>query len=288
MPLLNPDSASFRSNGGSDDQSGVCLTLAYDGHAYHGWQYQEGLPTIQQALAEAVASMNGGETLIRGASRTDAGVHALGQRAAFRARNNISDDGWLRGLGTKLPRDIVVHAVARCPADYDPRFDAHQKWYRYLVDLGRFPNPLIRGQVWHLGHGRAHTGMRRRNTDRASELLDLDAMRSAASTMHGTHDFIAFKASSDDRENTVRTLHEVRIETPFEGKERLLAIHVRGDAFLKHMVRVIAGTLVEVGRGRMGVEHVRALLAGGARPQAGETAPAQGLCLMRIELKSIP
>lgn len=262
--------------------------MAYDGSAYHGWQYQEGLPTVQQRLADAVATMNGGPTVIRGASRTDAGVHALGQRASFVATKHIPDDGWLRGLGTRLPDDIVVHSLARCAVDYDPRFDADQKHYRYLVDLGQFSNPLWRHQVWHLGRGRAHSGMRRRDTDRAADLLDLDTMRSAASTLLGTHDFVAFKASSDAREKTTRTLHEVRIETPFEGHERLIAIHVRGDAFLKNMVRIIAGTLVEVGRGRMSVEHVRSLLAGGERPHAGETAPARGLCLMKIELKSIP
>lgn len=243
---------------------------------------------MQQTLAEAIASMNGGPTTIRGASRTDAGVHALGQRVSFEARNEIPDDGWLRGLGTKLPDDIVAHAISRCASDYDPRFDADQKWYRYLIDLGRFANPIWRHQVWHLGRGRAHSGMRRKDSDRAAELLDLDSMRGAAGALLGTHDFIAFKATSDPREKTERTLHEVRIETPFEGHDRLLAIHVRGNAFLKNMVRIIAGTMVEVGRGRMSVDQVRSLLAGGTRPQAGETAPAKGLCLMRIDLKSLP
>lgn len=243
----------------------VLLTVAYDGTAFAGWQRQPGQRTVQGVLENAIAAMDARPATTRAASRTDAGVHARGQRVAFDPERDIPLHGWVRGLNGNLPDDVAVRAAAHRPVGYQPRFDAVGKHYRYLVHTNEVRDPLLRHRVWHVGRA-----------------LDLAAMRAAAPVLVGQHDFVAFRGAGDERENTVRTLTRVEVT---EVEPGLVAIDVEGTAFLKNMVRILAGTLVEVGRGRFDRAHLEALLAPGrGRSEAGPTAPPQGLTLVDVRL----
>ncbi len=264
---------------------GVCLCIAYDGTDFHGWQAQEGLRTVQGTIEEAAAQMRVETTPLLACSRTDAGVHALGQLASFRSRFEVPPQGWIHGLNAVLPRDVVILDAKPCYYRYNPRFHSRSKRYRYLIRCARYRDPLIRNQVWHLTPNYARRDLGRGRHDRAEEYLDLEAMREAARHMVGTHDFHAFRAASDERETSVRTMFSVELLPCYEGRAELLAIEVRGSAFMKNMVRIMVGTLVEVGRGQLTADAVHAMLQPGAeRSDAGQTAPARGLSLVEIEL----
>ena len=266
-------------------QHGVLVTLAYDGGAFSGWQEQPGQRTVQAALAAAAARIARHAVKVRGAARTDAGVHAEGQIAAFGTERALSARRWNLALNRYLPDDVAVRLVEPCAPEYDPRFDAVDKMYRYLFHLGVVRDPLTRGRAWHLGRLLQHELVQVERLDGARPRLDLAAMRRAAAVLEGTHDFRAFRSADDARENTTRTLHRVALEGDYGGDPSVLALEVTGDAFLKNMVRILAGTLVEVGRGRFGAERVAALLgADGDRRHAGITAPAHGLTLVRVRL----
>lgn len=251
----------------------VTVRLAYDGTHFCGWQRQgTGVRTVQGELEDALARMLGRAVRTRGASRTDAGVHAMGQVVSFDAPVAIDDRGWLRGLNRELPHDVAVRHVMRGATGYDPRHDATGKRYEYLVCLDRVRNPLLRHRAWHLGpgmHWRVH-----------GEALDLTSMAQAGEHLLGTHDFSCFQATGDDRTDTVRTL--TRVNWQREGP--LLRVTVQGTAFLKYMVRNLVGTLVEVGRQRLRPGAIPSLLEGGDRRRAGPTAPAHGLCLQEVFL----
>ncbi len=248
---------------------GVRLIVAYDGTGFHGFQRQPGLRTVQEALERAVLPMTGRTPLVYGASRTDAGVHALYQVVAFDSDRDISPRGWMLGVNTRLPDDIRVQSAGLCPPGYNPRFDSTSKRYRYLLELGEVKNPLRRHRTWQLGHRK----------------VDVDAMAEAGKLLEGTHDFAAFRSADDTREGTVRTLFSVDVVRNFGGDPSLVSIEVHGNAFMKNMVRIIAGTLVAVGRGRFKPSDMPRLLDQGAqRAHAGDTAPAQGLTLVHVEL----
>ncbi|MCB9636259.1 MAG: tRNA pseudouridine synthase A, partial [Sandaracinus sp.] len=181
-----------------------------------------------------------------------------------------------------------VRAYAPAAPDYDPRFDAHRKLYRYLVSIGDTRDPLLRRTTWYVGPRLARRDRRPRRPI-VEDFLDLDAMRDAATRLHGTHDFQAFRALSDERENTVRTIHRLELIPGFGGRDDVLAIEVEGNAFLKNMVRILAGTLVEVGRHHFRADYVDELLGpDGHRTKGGPTAPPQGLCLIHVQLGRLP
>jgi len=249
---------------------GVCLIVAYDGTDFAGSQLQLELRTVQSELERAAEIMTGHPTRIRPAGRTDAGVHALAQVVAFDSARLITTMGWFRGLNSALPDDIRVQRVAYCEPRYDPRFDALEKTYRYVVQIGEQQNPLTRERAYQMHKVHA---------------LDLDEMRRAAAMLVGTHDFRAFKQADDVRPNTVRTLYAVEVEPSFSGDPTMFAFTVRGTAFMKNMVRIIAGTLIDIGRGRRRVDDVPGMLGEAAvRVRAGHTAPAAGLTLVNIVL----
>jgi len=239
---------------------GVCVCLGYDGTDFHGWQAQPGLRTVQGMLEEAIDEMRIEHSPIRGCSRTDAGVHALGQLASFAVEIEVPREGWVSGLNARLPKDIVVHDAQPCYRRYNPRFHAAHKRYRYLVRCGR-------------------------QRDRVEDYLDIEAMQAAAEQFLGTHDFRAFRQSGDQREIVVREMYEVKVVQAWNGRADLLAIEVVGNSFMKNMVRIMAGTLVEVGRGRFVPDDVPGMLREDSdRADAGQTAPPQGLTLIEIEL----
>jgi tRNA pseudouridine38-40 synthase len=242
-------------------QRSVYLKVAYDGTAYAGWQIQARDPTIQGRLMEAVAEMEGQPTKVYGAGRTDAGVHARGQGASFLTHSTIPTRGYLLGLNALLPDDIAVLEVAELGADFHARFSAQGKHYRYSIWNAPTRQPLITRFAWH-----------------RFKPLDDEAMARAGRHLEGEHDFDAFRAADCERENAVRRLWRVEVTR----HANLVWIDVEGTAFLKQMVRNIAGSLVEVGLGKKPPDWIAEVLASGDRRRAGPTAPPQGLCLERV------
>lgn len=241
----------------------IRLTVEYDGTDFAGWQEQGGLPTVQAALQDAVASMVQKPTRVRGASRTDAGVHARGQVAAF----DVDDDriplvGFLRGLNTLLPPAVAVRAVDEAPPGWDPRRTSRGKRYVYAYWEGPIRPALERFRAWHV-RGR----------------LDLEAMTEAGRALLGTHDFESFRAAGCVAAHAVRTLYELRVERGADQRTELVIV---GNAFVRNMVRIIAGHLGEVGLGRRPVASVAQARAARDRAVAGITAPARGLTLDEV------
>ena len=245
--------------------SSILLTVAYDGRPFSGWARQEGARTVAGELLGAIRAMDPTVEEIRGASRTDAGVHARGQLAAFAPALEIAPKGWALGLSAHLPGEIAIRQAARAPRDCDPRGSTVRKRYRYLV-----LRDVLRDPFW---EGRAL---------RFSHRLDIHAIRREAASLVGTHDFAAFRSSSDERTYTVRTIEEVRVEH-LDGDARVLAIDVVGNAFMHNMVRIIVGSLLDVARGRRERGTIERVLHGGTRADLGMTAPAHGLYLESIE-----
>jgi tRNA pseudouridine38-40 synthase len=245
--------------------SSVLLTVAYDGGAFAGWAAQKDARTVQGVLLEALAGMDPSVAAVRGASRTDAGVHAEAQLAAFDPdpARAIDARGWVLGLDSKLPDDVAVRAARTVPLGYDPRTMSRGKRYRYRLLLDQVRDPLLRGRAWRLGYD-----------------LDLERMAREAQRAEGTHDFRAFRSAHDARQNTVRTLSRVAIE---RESERIVSIAVSGTAFMHNMVRILVGTLVDVARGQLDEGTVTHAIASGDRADLGPTAPAHGLCLERID-----
>lgn len=251
---------------------GVRLVIAYDGTDFCGYQLQPNQRTVQGQLEHATQQLAGHMVRVRGAGRTDSGVHALGQVVAFDSARLIRDRGWVLGLNQHLPDDLRIQSASPCEVGYDPRFDSMGKTYSYLIQLGEAKNPLLRNRAWQLG----------------ARKLDVDLMRRGAALLVGTHDYRAFRASGDERPNTVRTLWAIDVLDNVANDETLLAIEVRGTAFMKNMVRIIAGTLVDVGSGRIPLTRVAALVGPDAdRERAGQTAPAQGLTMVHVALGRI-
>ena len=247
------------------------FTISYDGTRFVGWQRQAEGVSIQGLLEEALARFEGAPVAVHGAGRTDAGVHALGQVASVRLSSVHPTEAVARGLNAWLPQDVRVIGVQEAPADFHARFSARSKTYRYLLHNAPTSSPFDRAFVWHV-----------------PGTLDLNDMRTGAASLVGTHDFSAFRSAGSGAAETVRTI--TRSELAAENvsgwddtsRGTLLAYEVSGDGFLRHMVRAIVGTLVEIGRGRRAKASMTALLAGGTRAQAGATAPPHGLFLVRV------
>lgn len=237
------------------------LTLAYDGTAYHGWQIQPSLPTVQGILTAACEGIFGCSVKVVGASRTDAGVHALGQVASLRVESRLHPLAIRSALNSRLPADIRVMDVADAPLDFDARRSARSKRYLYLIDNGRLAHPLLRRYAWHVPWR-----------------LDPTAMGAGLRCLRGKHDFSAFCAARGRDRTPTCTVHSARLV----ARRGIVAVLISADSFLHHMVRNVVGSLVEVGRGRRPPEWMTDLLAGRDRRRAGPTAPAQGLVLLRV------
>jgi tRNA pseudouridine38-40 synthase len=240
----------------------IRLVVEYDGTDLHGWQRQHGAPTVQQHLEEALAELLTHETAVVGASRTDAGVHARGQIASFRTERPIPVHGIRRGLNSKLPDSIAIRDAAEVPDDFHPRFSATGKHYRYTILARAERSPRWRHRAWH-----------------HAEPLAVHRMQDAACALIGEHDFAAFRAAGCTAKTTMRRVESITLT---RLHPHLVEVDIRGNAFLRQMVRIIVGTLTEVGTGRRPVSQVAEILASRDRTQAGITAPAQGLELVEV------
>ena len=238
------------------------MTVEYDGTDFAGWQRQANGPGVQAAIEDALAGMTGVPTPIRGAGRTDAGVHALGQVAHFDSDARIPPVGFQRGLNAVLPRAIAILAVEPAAPDFDARFSARGKLYRYGIWTAPTRSPTRDRYVWHLRRP-----------------IDVACMQAAADLLVGRHDFNAFRAADCERKTTVRSLSRLAIARSSD----LVTIEVEADAFLKNMVRIIVGTLAECGWGKRPPADLQRILDGRDRRQAGVTAPPQGLALVRVD-----
>jgi tRNA pseudouridine38-40 synthase len=257
------------------------LILAYDGTRYAGWQRQPHATAVQNVLDDALARITGEEVRTTGSSRTDAGVHAFGQLVSLSLAKNMPADALRRALNAVLPDDILVRAAAIVRDDFDAIRATTRKRYRYVVRDGEARGLFDRKYAWHV-----------------RRLLDAEQMHAAAQALVGEHDFASFQSVGSERQSTVRTIYELTVrrgdagwfampcaavDLPSSGLSDLIAIEVEGNGFLYNMVRAIAGTLVEVGRGRKSIDWPREALAACNRSAAGQTAPAHGLFLLRVD-----
>lgn len=239
----------------------VMLRVAYDGTDYCGWQLQPGVPTIESVLNETLSALLAETITVTGASRTDSGVHSLGNVAVFDTNTRIPAEKISYALNQRLPDDIVVQESCEVAADFHPRHCDSRKTYEYRILNREFPLPT-----------------ERRDSYFCYRKLDVAAMRQAAEYIVGTHDFASFCAAHAQTETTVRTVYECTVEKTGD----MISIRITGAGFLYNMVRIIAGTLIEIGYGARQPEDMRAIIEARSRSAAGPTAPAHGLTMMGI------
>lgn len=240
------------------------LTIQYDGTAYVGWQRQAEGTSIQALIEDALAPIERGAVTIHGAGRTDAGVHALGQVASVRLSASLDAATLLRALNAVLPDDVRVTALDEAGEDFHARFASTGKTYEYRIVNAPFVSPFLFRYVWHV-----------------PQPLDVEAMRAAAAALEGKHDFAAFQGAGSVVHSTERTIEAFEWEDARQF-DRPLVMRITGDGFLRHMVRNVAGTLVEVGSGRWPPRRVPEVLESRSRSRAGPTAPPHGLFLMKV------
>ena len=239
----------------------IFVTIAYDGSAYSGWQVQPNGLAVQQVVEEAFEQLLKERVQVRSSGRTDAGVHARAMAASFITTRNLPMRAFVEGANRFLPADVAIQSACVVPDGFKPITMAYAKQYRYTILNSPVRMPLERLYSWQV-----------------RESLDLCAMMDAAGHFVGSHDFAAFRASNCVARTTVRRIDSVRISQ----QDNRIIIDVIGGGFLKNMVRVMVGTLVDIGRGRFSPEYIDALLAEGDRKKAGSTAPACGLCLIQV------
>ena len=265
--MTDSETPSARPLRGAGHPLGVLLTVAYDGREFSGFARQPNARTIAGELDGAVEAVVPGASLVRGASRTDAGVHARGQRVAFDVAQALPSRGWVHALNAQLPKEIAVVRAASVAPGYEPRFRAREKTYRYLLLESSVPDPFLTGRAWRIG-----------------ERLNHELMSEAAGALVGEHDFAAFRGAADERENTVRKIFRIEVRSERRDGTRTTAVEVCGNGFLYRMVRIIVGSLVDVGCGRLEPSALSLALSERDRTLLGRTAPPDGLCLDQIVL----
>ncbi len=240
----------------------VKLTLAYDGTEFVGWQRQENGVSIQGAIEDALGDIEGAPVTLHGAGRTDAGVHAIAQVASARINATLDDETLTRALNAHLPGAVRVTRVETVDDDFHARFSATGKSYEYRIWNGPSVPPFIRLYAWHI-----------------PEPLNIEAMQQAARAIVGEHDFAGFRSAQSVNQSTVRRVTHADWKVP---EPALLVFEISGTGFLRHMVRSLVGTLVEIGRGQRSIGEMAALLAAPDRSAAGRTAPPHGLFLVKV------
>lgn len=244
----------------------IKLLIEYDGTNYSGWQAQENGPSIQVEIEKALAELAGERIRIHGSGRTDAGAHARGQVASFRTSSTIPPEKFVYALNGLLPRDIVIKESSEAAPDFHARYSAVGKMYSYLVFNSKFPSALYRNYAYHITN---------------CERLDIDRIKKAAEAFTGTHDFSGFMATGSVVTDTIRTIHELSIEK----ENDMIHFKYKGNGFLYNMVRIITGTILYVGIGKIELEDINEIILSKDRSRAGITAPACGLYLEKVYYK---
>jgi tRNA pseudouridine38-40 synthase len=251
------------------------IALAYDGRDFVGWQRQARGASVQGLIEEALSAIDGRPVAAVGAGRTDAGVHAMGQVASARITSDLDPSAICRALNARLPASVRALAVEDAPPGFNARFDATSKTYRYRIVNAETCSPFDAGYAWHV-----------------RQPLDLEAVSAAAALVEGEHDFAAFQGRRTAITSTVRRVTRSIVQAGRNDRDRsylhelsarMVEYEIAGTGFLRHMVRTIVGTLVDVGHGRRPPEAMRAILESRDRGQAGPTAPAAGLYLVQVE-----
>lgn len=241
------------------------MILQYDGTNYNGWQIQTGQAksrTIQGTIQEALYKLTGEKIKVTAAGRTDAGVHARGQVINFKTESTIPVSRFPKALNSCLPPDIVAVAAEQVDEQFHARYSAKRKLYRYTIDVSPYPDVFRRRYAYHVPYS-----------------LKLSRMEEAASYIEGNHDFRSFCAAGSSAKNFVRTVEMCRVSK----RDNIIEIDVMANGFLYHMARIIVGTLLEVGKGKIKPEDVKRIIAAKNRDAAGPTAPSHGLCLEKVE-----
>ena len=239
----------------------ILLNIEYDGTAYAGWQIQPNILAVQEVVESALTQVLGQEVRIHSSGRTDAGVHARSMMVHFQTESNIPLQAFREGANCFLPADVVIREAREMPEGFHARYSAKGKWYRYTIYINDVRSPLAARTSWHL---------------RGS--LDLDMMRKAAESLVGKHDFQAFRSSGCIAKTSVREIFQAAVVDDRE----FVYIDFRGSGFLRNMVRIMAGTLVEIGQGKRSAGDLEKLLRGEEGLSCGPTAPAHGLCLQAV------
>ncbi|MGM9533509.1 tRNA pseudouridine(38-40) synthase TruA [Intestinibacter sp.] len=237
------------------------ITLQYNGENYCGWQRQPNSPGIQGTVENAIYEITKEKVKVTASGRTDAGVHALGQVANFKTETNIPASRIPDALNAKLPKDISVISCEEVDMDFHARYNACGKTYRYLIYNRPYRSPLYKNLAYHVKYD-----------------LDWDKIRLEAKYLIGTHDFVGFMSSGSSVKDTVRTIYDIKIEE----HEGITSIEISGNGFLYNMVRIIVGTLVDIGRGRI-KHNMEEIINSKSRSMCGHTAPAHGLFLKKVQ-----
>ena len=239
----------------------IKITIQYNGKNYCGWQKQNNSPGIQGTIEKAIFDITREEVKITGSGRTDAGVHALGQVANFKINSQIPVDRIPNALNAKLPKDISIVKAEEVDEDFHSRYSAKKKTYRYQIYNSQYRSPIYADISYPVKYD-----------------LDIDKMKKEAKSLIGTYDFKGFMSSGSSVIDTVRTIYNIEVSK----SEDLIIIEIEGNGFLYNMVRIIAGTLVDIGRGRI-TENMSTIIKSKSRSMAGHTAPAHGLFLKKVD-----
>ena len=244
------------------EEKNIKLRIAYDGTDYFGWQRQLNQPTIQGTIEERIKTMVGRSVSLIASGRTDTGVHAIHQVANFRVISTITPSTFLKGLNSLLPDSIIIKKAEYVSLDFHARYDAKSKVYEYRIYNEKLPSPFLRHYVWHV-----------------SRLLDFGAMKECLEVVKGTHDFSSFYSAGKEKINPVRNIMEAELQIQ---DEKLLSFHLEANGFLRHMVRNIIGTIVQVGLRKIDTVRFIEILASKDRQKAGIMAPPGGLYLKNV------
>ena len=243
----------------------IKLTIMYDGKDFNGWQKQPNKLNIQGTIEKVLSEMTGEEIELNASGRTDAGVHSFGQVANFKTNSKIPIDKFPIAINSKIKKSIVIINAEEVEERFHSRYNCKKKTYRYVIDNSEFPTPMYRYLEYHIPNK-----------------LNIEAMKEAAKFFEGEHDFKAFKSSGTSSKSSVRTIYKAEIK---KTENNRIYIELTGNGFLYNMVRIISGTLVEVGLGKIKPEEIKTIIESKDRQKAGKTLPAHGLYLMNVNYK---
>lgn len=243
----------------------IKLTIMYDGKDFNGWQKQPNKLNIQGTIEKVISEMTGEEIELNASGRTDAGVHSFGQVANFKTNSKIPIDKFPIAINSKIKKSIVITNAEEVEERFHSRYNCKRKTYRYIIDNSEFPTPMYRYLEYHIPNK-----------------LNIGAMKKAAKYFEGEHDFKAFKSSGTSSKSSVRTIYKAEIK---KTENNRIYIELTGNGFLYNMVRIISGTLVEVGLGKIKPEEIKNIIESKDRQKAGKTLPAHGLYLMNVNYK---